>query len=88
MCGVGATVGSWLSSIVTGKSLLSSQSTPSSTTVSAAPTTVAGTGDDALNAANDAKKKAALLKGQASTIATSSQGDLSTPTTKKSLLGG
>lgn len=62
---------------------------PSVPKVSAAPTSVDVTsGSDSLDATKDAKKRASLLQGFQSTIATSSVGDQSTATTnKKTLLG-
>lgn len=89
MCDPGtlSTIGSVMGIGTSIKSLTSS--TPSATAVNSPATNVSTTGSDALDATNDARKKAAMAQGFQSTIATSSAGDTSTATTaKKTLLGG
>ena len=79
MCGaLGGILGSVLS-------LGKKDSTPTPT-VSTAPT-VLDSGADSLQAEKDAKKKQASAQGYQSTIKTGSTGDMSTATTKKTLLG-
>ena len=60
------------------------------TTVQAATATaptILDSGTAALDAKQEAKKKAALAQGYQSTILTGSEGDTSTPTTTKATLG-
>lgn len=49
--------------------------------------TILDSGTAALDAKQEAKKKAALAQGYQSTILTGSEGDTSTPTTTKATLG-
>ena len=60
----------------------------STTTVQTATApTILDSGTAALDAKQEAKKKAALAQGYQSTILTGSEGDTSTPTTTKATLG-